>query len=114
MVEAKVEEAEAMKFCAFEVVALVVVANKVVIFPVVAKRFVNIPLTIESAFAKSVPLTLRLVIPEVAATSWLAARLVAVKLLAVVEANVDEAETSRLPDVVNPEVLVVVAFVVEE
>ena len=67
VVEARVEDAEAMKFCALLVVALVVVASKVVICAFGVNRFVNEVVSALKILAKSVPLTLRLVIPEVAA-----------------------------------------------
>ena len=77
-------------FAKFVVEAFVVEALSVVIFPLVAKRFVKIPETAVNVFAKRFERTFKLLIEEVAATSWFPAIFVAVRFVAVVEPRVVE------------------------
>ena len=69
MVEASVDEAEAMKFCALDVVAFVVDASRVVICPLIANRFVNEEVTILIVLANRFERTFRFVMEDVAATN---------------------------------------------
>jgi hypothetical protein len=59
-------------------------------FPVDANKFVNEPEIIVSALANKFESTFKLLIDEVAATIWLAARLVPVKFVTVVDPKVVE------------------------
>ena len=106
VVLANVDEAEATKFWALEVVALVVDASRVVICPLVAKRLVKEEVTIEIVFAKRFERTFRLVMEEVAAKIWLRAKLFPVTFVTVVLARVDEPVANKLI------VFVVVALVI--
>ena len=79
VVEASVVEPVAYMFCVLVVDALVVVANSVVMLPVVANRLFTIAERAVRAFANKVPRTFSFVIDEVAANNAFAARLPAVK-----------------------------------
>jgi hypothetical protein len=69
VVEARVDEPVAKIFCVLVVEALVVVEFRVVIVPVVAKRFVNIPDTAVNVDANKLLNTFKLLIDDVAATN---------------------------------------------
>ena len=81
VVDANVDEAEAMKFCALDVVALVVDARRVVICALGVNRFVK---------------------ATVAALNMFAARVPIVAFRIVVDARVEEPVTNRLAAVSVP------------
>ena len=96
------------------VVAFVVLAYNVVVYPVGAKKDVKYAAVELIVLANKLFNTFKLVIEEVAASIWLAAKLFPVKFVRVVDASVEEPVAKIFPAVNIPDTLDVVAKDVDE